>query len=226
MRWLKPGCLPVAVAVVAVLVFPKAAAAELIFFSADRSISVKSYRIEGERIIVQMRGGGEMEFSRSLVTDIRPDEVPDQNAASTGTPAIQNQATAQLFEKTGFDAIIERASSRHGLPARLVKAIIQVESSYDPRARSPKGARGLMQLMPATAREYRARNAFDPAANIEAGTRYLKKLLGRFDLPLALAAYNAGEAAVLKYGGIPPFPETQDYVAKVLSLAGDKILLN
>jgi len=99
-----------------------------------------------------------------------------------------------------------------------VKAVIQVESAFQPRARSHKGAMGLMQLMPETARRYLARNPYDPATNIEAGTRHLKKLLGEFDLPLALAAYNAGEAAVRRFGGIPPYAETQAYVARILGL--------
>jgi soluble lytic murein transglycosylase-like protein len=100
----------------------------------------------------------------------------------------------------------------------VVNALIQVESAYHSRAVSPKGARGLMQLMPATGRRYGALDLFDPKVNLEAGIQHLKKLLGRYDLPLALAAYNAGEAAVDRFGGIPPFRETQDYVTRILRL--------
>jgi soluble lytic murein transglycosylase-like protein len=100
----------------------------------------------------------------------------------------------------------------------LVNAVIRVESGYDSTAVSPKGARGLRQLMPATGRQYGALDLFDPKVNIDAGVRYLKKLLSRYDLPLALAAYNAGEAAVDRFGGIPPFRETQDYVSRILRL--------
>src|SRR5439155_17664014 len=114
--------------------------------------------------------------------------------------------------------IIQIASKQHGVPTRLLKAVIQVESAYQPRARSPKGAMGLMQLMPETARQYQAKNPYDPRTNIEAGARYLRTLLDRFELPLALAAYNAGESAVLRFGGIPPFPETRAYVSKILAL--------
>ena len=132
----------------------------------------------------------------------RTDAVP----ASTGSLA--------LVGTTAYDPIIERAATRHDVDARIVKAVIQVESAFQPRARSSKGAMGLMQLMPKTARQYQARNPYDPASNIEAGTKYLKQLLDEFELPLALAAYNAGEGAVRRFGGIPPYAETQAYVAE------------
>jgi soluble lytic murein transglycosylase-like protein len=103
---------------------------------------------------------------------------------------------------------------------RLVHAVIEAESNYQPRARSPKGAKGLMQLMPATARQYAVRDPYDPRANIDAGVRHLKDLLGRFDLGLALAAYNAGEGTVRRHGGLPPFAETQRYVARILQRLG------
>ena len=199
------------------------ASAELIFLG-QRSMSVASHRVEGERIIVALRGGGEMSFDRSLVTKIEPDEVPDvdedESRAQDATvqPSAASDATVVLAVKTAYDPLIESAAIRHDVDARLVKAVIQVESAFQPRARSPKGAMGLMQLMPKTARQYRSRNPYDPASNIEAGTKYLKQLLGEFELPLALAAYNAGEAAVRRFGGIPPYAETQSYVARVLGL--------
>jgi soluble lytic murein transglycosylase-like protein len=101
-----------------------------------------------------------------------------------------------------------------------VHAVIRAESNYAPRARSPRGARGLMQLMPETLREYRVHNAFDPTSNIEAGARHLRTLLDRYPLDAALAAYNAGEGAVIRYGGIPPYPETRSYVSRVLGTLG------
>jgi soluble lytic murein transglycosylase-like protein len=195
------------------------ASAELIFFSESRSMSVKSHRFEGDRIIVSLRGGGEMTFDRSVVLKIAPDEVPyPEESQAAAVDVIVPEATGVLIGKTVYDPIIESASDRNGVPARLVKALIQVESAFQPRARSNKGAMGLMQLMPETARQYQARNPYDPTANIEAGTRHLRSLLDQFELPLALAAYNAGEAAVRKFGGIPPYSETQAYVSKILGL--------
>ena len=117
-----------------------------------------------------------------------------------------------------YQEIIERAAARHGVDARLIHAVIEVESGYQPRARSRKGAMGLMQLMPATARQYAVRNPYDPNSNIDAGTRHLKSLLGRFPTALALAAYNAGDAAVERFGGVPPFAETRSYVARILRI--------
>ena len=112
---------------------------------------------------------------------------------------------------------VDRIARQNQLSPQLVHSVIQVESNYDPNAVSPKGAQGLMQLIPATARRFGVSDAFDPADNIQGGARYLKYLLELYkgDEALALAAYNAGEGAVSRYGGVPPFPETQNYVAKV-----------
>jgi len=113
---------------------------------------------------------------------------------------------------------IRDASGRYGVPERLVQAVIRVESAFNSRAVSVKGAQGLMQLMPQTASLLGVRNSFDPQQNIDGGVRHLRGLIDRFgnDLPMALAAYNAGEKAVVTYRGIPPFPETRDYVTRVL----------
>jgi hypothetical protein len=192
------------------------ASAELIFFAADRSMSVKAHRFEGDSIIVTLRSGGEMTFDRSLITNIGPDEVPYDEPPVVAEAAAQ--APGLLVTTAAYDPMIQSASTKHGVSADLVRAVIQVESGYQPRARSTKGAMGLMQLMPETARQYGATNPYDPRSNIEAGVKYLRALLDQFELPLALAAYNAGEAAVRRFGGIPPFPETQDYVRKISAL--------
>jgi len=120
-------------------------------------------------------------------------------------------------EPAGIAETVDRIARQNQLSPRLVHSVIEAESNYDPNAVSPKGAQGLMQLVPATARRFGVSNAFDPADNIQGGARYLKHLLELYkgDEALALAAYNAGEGAVSRYGGVPPFPETQSYVAKV-----------
>jgi Transglycosylase SLT domain len=128
----------------------------------------------------------------------------------------------RLSRNTAFDAHINEAARKHGVDVDLVRAIIQVESGFNPRAVSRKGAKGLMQLMPDTARDMGARNALDPKQNIFAGVRYLRFLLDAFDgdLTLATAAYNAGPTVVKRHGGIPPYEETLNYVDRVHSLLG------
>ncbi|HEV2722545.1 MAG TPA: lytic transglycosylase domain-containing protein [Thermoanaerobaculia bacterium] len=126
----------------------------------------------------------------------------------------------QRNRRSAYDAIIDRHAVAYGVDPVLVRAVIQVESDFDPQCISHKGARGLMQLMPDTARRYGVKSIFDPEENIRGGIRYLGDLLTMFhnDLPRALAAYNAGEGAVLKYAGIPPYPETSTYIARALTV--------
>jgi len=116
-----------------------------------------------------------------------------------------------------FSSEIQSAAAFNAVEESLIRAIIHAESAYQPDARSPKGAQGLMQLMPATAADLHVANPFDPAQNIDGGTRYLSQLLAEFkgNLDLATAAYNAGPQAVYKYGGVPPYDETQEYVRRV-----------
>lgn len=120
-----------------------------------------------------------------------------------------------------YQAIVDSAARSHGVEAALVQAVISAESGYNPNAISRKGASGLMQLMPDTARRYGVRDIFDPSENVHGGVRYLKDLLAMFngDLRLALAGYNAGENAVIRAGNqVPPYPETKHYVPKVLDI--------
>jgi hypothetical protein len=209
------------------------ARADLVFLSSGRSLSVKSVRMHGSEVTLTLRGGGDMTFDRDLIDRVEPDEVPYPEP-----PAAVTQAAAPLAPKPGgeltlamlaeapppaipkeYDALITELARRHGVDSRLVHAVVTVESAYQPRARSVKGARGRMQLMPDTARQYGVRNSYNPESNLEAGIKHLRALLDRFDLKLAIAAYNAGEAAVQRFGGVPPYPETRDYVARVLRLA-------
>lgn len=120
--------------------------------------------------------------------------------------------------RSSYDKLIISTAKQNRLEPALVKAVVHVESAFRPRARSHKGAIGLMQLMPGTARRFGVRNSYDPVQNVKGGSKYLRFLLDRYrgNLTLALAAYNAGEGAVDKYSGIPPYRETQDYVKLVL----------
>jgi hypothetical protein len=120
--------------------------------------------------------------------------------------------------KDAYDSLIQAAAARHGVDHGLLKAMMHTESGFNPRARSPVGAQGLMQLMPATARRFGVDDAWNPEQNIDGGAKYLSWLLRRFNnTEKAVAAYNAGEGNVDKYGGIPPFRETRDYVKRVMS---------
>jgi len=137
---------------------------------------------------------------------------------STPQPTAEGTLPASQTASTPpFGAVVERVAAEQSVPADLLHSVIQVESNYNPGAVSPKGAQGLMQLMPETARRFGVPDSFDPVENIQGGAKYLKYLLELYkgDYPRALAAYNAGEKAVAKYGGIPPYVETLNYVTQV-----------
>ena len=127
------------------------------------------------------------------------------------------KAAEDAVRPRGINEAVEAIAATQSLPPGLVHSVIKVESNYNPLAVSSKGAQGLMQLMPATARRFGVANAFDPVDNIQGGTKYLKYLLDLYkgDYNLALAAYNAGEGAVDKYGAVPPYPETINYLVQV-----------
>ncbi len=145
--------------------------------------------------------------------------VADASATAAARLPARRMSESTARRKEMFAPLVRAAAQAHGLPEALLHAVIEVESGFDAAAVSPKGALGLMQLMPETARDLRVRDARDPAANIDGGARYLKELLARFgnDLALALAAYNAGPAAVQRSGGIPRNAETQNYVPRVMA---------
>ncbi|ENU34583.1 lytic transglycosylase domain-containing protein [Acinetobacter parvus] len=146
---------------------------------------------------------------------------PDSNIHSYSNWGASEASVLPSYSrnKNAFDQLIRQAAQHHGVSEGLVKAIMHTESGFNIHARSPVGAQGLMQLMPATARRFNVSNAYDPQQNIFGGVKYLSWLLKRFngDTRLAIAAYNAGEGNVDKYGDVPPFRETRDYVKRVTS---------
>jgi soluble lytic murein transglycosylase-like protein len=157
-------------------------------------------------MVVSPKAVAEQRISESVVAP---------HVVGSGAPSAAPQQTADY--PAGIDAAVERIAAEHSLPAQLIHSVIKVESNYNPHAVSSKGALGLMQLIPSTARRFGVNDAFNPIQNIQGGAKYLRYLLDLFDnsYPLALAAYNAGEGAVAQYGGIPPFAETQNYVVLV-----------
>jgi hypothetical protein len=140
----------------------------------------------------------------------------------TSAPDTRNLMSGHRITQAEVDAAIEAAAARHNVDANLVRSIIKVESNFNPHAVSKKGAIGLMQLMPATARELNVRNPFDVAQNIDGGVRHFKGLLQNFggDVRKSLAAYNAGAGAVARNGGVPPYAETRNYVNRITQLYG------
>jgi len=179
------------------------ARAEIAVLTNGMTLKVTGQRVEGETAFLTLKDGGEMGVPVSLIRGVVPDEVIDEIV-----PAVGGDIRALAVE----------AARRHGLDPELVLAVVAVESAFRPDAVSPKGAQGLMQLMPATARSLDVRDPMDPAANLDGGARYLGSLVARYDgdLDRALAAYNAGPGAVDRHGGVPPYKETQGYVKKVM----------
>jgi soluble lytic murein transglycosylase-like protein len=213
------------VATFALLLTAGPASAEIVLLTSGSTLSVKSHRVDGDTVILQMRNGGEVTCDKTLVEKIVPDEVPYEEPRPASQPAAPaaSASQTQALSDGPYSDIIATMAQAHGVDPVLVQALIQVESNYRPTAKSHKGAMGLMQLMPSTARQYNLRNPYDPKANIAAGVKHLKSLLDQFrTVDLALAAYNAGEGAVKKFNGIPPYRETRDYVSRILALAGLK----
>jgi transglycosylase-like protein with SLT domain len=200
--------------------------AELVVFQEGRVVKADSYRVIGDQLEIGLAGGGSYLVDLDRVERIVDDEVavPDvvvQEAGGAPPPNYDlsyREDRKPLFN-TPYDRVISAEAKRYGVDASLVSALIRAESNYEPRAVSRKGARGLMQLMPATARRLAVAYPFDPVSNVRGGVRYLKELLDRFDHrpELILAAYNAGENAVESYGGVPPYRETVGYVKRILS---------
>jgi hypothetical protein len=204
------------------------ASAELVVFSDGRVVKAASYQVweEDQELEVRLHGGGSYRVDLSLVERIVEDEVEVADVVVQEVGGGEKVAYDLSYKDerqplfgSAYDAIIRAEAKRNDVDASLVSALIRAESNYQPRAISRKGARGLMQLRPATAKRLSVRKPFDPASNVAGGVRYLKELLKRFQHrpELVLAAYNAGERAVETYGGVPPYRETIGYVKKILT---------
>ncbi len=223
------SCLPCLRAALLILLFSAPALrAELVVFEDGRVVKASSYQVRGDEVEIRLPGGGSYSVALLRVERIVDDEVVLPPAAvaevrPAAGPAVtydmRYQANRKPLFRSRYDAVIDAEAKRYDVDAAFVSALIRAESNYEPRAVSRKGARGLMQLMPATARRLDVQRPFDPAANVRGGVRYLRELLDRFDgkPELVLAAYNAGENAVESYGGVPPYRETVGYVKRILS---------
>ena len=204
-----------------------AASASIVVFSDGRNMKIETYVVEEDVIHLSLNGGGKMSMALGRIERIVDDEVSTPEVVEEVKKIVEDgvfprrswrySEDSQPLFKTKYNDIIIEAAKQFDVDAALVSAVIKAESDYDPRTVSHKGARGLMQLMPATARRFGVTNSFDPKQNIHAGTRYLRWLLKTFDdnADLAVAAYNAGEGNVWKYEGVPPFRETVNYINRI-----------
>ncbi len=204
-----------------------AAGAELVIFTDGGFLKVEDFQVEGERVRLDLPSGGRMTVSILRVDRILEDEVGkvEPPPLPPEVPAFELRFDAsQSRPATPYAELIYGAAERHALNPALLAAVVRAESAFDPRAVSHKGAQGLMQLMPATARRFglNGGEAFEPAKNLDAGARYLSWLADHFDgdLPRVLAAYNAGEGTVARYRGVPPYRETRGYLRRIYAELG------
>jgi soluble lytic murein transglycosylase-like protein len=169
-------------------------------------LHITGYERQGDQMRLTVPGGVAVVAANDIVSI-----EPEDTFTAIASPAPSTPASGP------FSQLIRAAATKHGVDEKLIAHVIAAESNFNPRAVSRKQAQGLMQLLPKTAALYSVSNVFDPAQNIDGGTRYLKDLLVRYSgsVPLALAAYNAGPEMVQRYGGIPPFAETQAYVRRI-----------
>jgi hypothetical protein len=197
-------------------------------FSDGRTMKIAGYEISDELVRLTLNGGGEMSLPINRVERIVDDEIVtpevvaevkkiEEEGGVFPKRSWKYQPDRTPIFNSKFDTTIIAAARHFDVDAALVSAVIKAESDYNPKTVSHKGARGLMQLMPATAIRFGVTNSFDPVANIYGGTRYLRWLLKTFDgnADLAVAAYNAGEGNVWKYKGVPPFRETVTYINRI-----------
>jgi soluble lytic murein transglycosylase-like protein len=197
-------------AVIAATAAAPAARADYAVLRSGMRLHITGYERTGDRVRLTVEGGA-VEVQADDLVSVEPE---DHFAAIPVVPPPDGP----------YGTLIRAAATKHGVDENLIEHVIAAESNFNPRAVSRKQAQGLMQLLPKTATRYSVANIFDPAQNIDAGTHYLKDLLEKFggNLPLALAAYNAGPEMVERYGGIPPFPETQSYVRRITTKLAKK----
>lgn len=200
---MKRGTILIASLLAAVGAAPIARADYAVLRSGVR-LHITGYETAGDRVRLTVEGGT-VEVAAGEIESIEPEDV------------FPSRPKVAPLPDGPYANLIRAAAEKHGIDENLIHRIILVESNFNPKAVSRKSALGLMQLLPQTAAQYSVRNVFDPAQNIDGGTRYMKDLLARYhgDVTLALAAYNAGPEMVQRYGGVPPFPETQNYVRRV-----------
>jgi hypothetical protein len=202
--------------------FPSAA--ELVVFSSGHVLKVESFRLSGETLSLVLPSSGQLTVPLSVVERIVSDEVEPEPAEIVSPGFTLSFQDSAGVPGTPFGGLIYETARRHELNPELIAAMVKAESAFDPEAVSVKGARGLLQLMPATAMRFGVspEALFEPRENLDAGVRYLKWLIERYrgDLPRILSAYNAGEGSVDRYGGVPPFRETRDYIRRIYSALG------
>jgi soluble lytic murein transglycosylase-like protein len=191
-------------------------AGQVVHFTDGRSLGVEQVELAGAYLRVVLPGGGELSLPTSRVA--RWETLAPLAVAASASPAAEDGSAAWRAAAGHYADLIAQAADRHRIDPALLTAVAETESAFDPRAISPKGACGLLQLMPATAARFGVEDVFDVAQNVEGGARYLSWLLDRFEgrTDLALAGYNAGEGAVERHRGIPPYQETRRYVDRVL----------
>ena len=196
--------------------------AEVVRLNSGEELLITQHRIEGDEFILELRTGGELRLDRGLIESIELDRTPRKTpelVIESQTPAI-NRATNRLSQLP-YSNLIEQASKEFGVNIFLLHSVIEVESQYKANAMSPAGAMGLMQLMPSLVAQYSVDDPFNPFSNIQTGTLHLKKMIDKYGISGGLAAYNAGEGAVRRFKGIPPFPETHNYINRVMDLVDE-----
>ena len=195
-----------ALGVALLALLPAMVSADLAVMRNGQALKIESWHVTGEQVHLHLPGGGEVITTFGALAAVVPDEI--------------GEARVIADVSMDLERLVFEAARREGLEPGLVAAVVQVESAFVPEAVSPKGAMGLMQLMPATAVELGVTDPLEPAQNVAAGVRHLRGLLARYDgdVRRALAAYNAGAARVDQYDGIPPYRETRAYVERVLEI--------